>query len=155
MTSHFDSNILSAIFRRRGEPSLYTKLFDDLLPEQQQLLLKMVTLKENELPVLACVKAIDNWFLLTTDRAIWTSAGKSQEINTHDIQQATIGKQPLLQVKQALIRGDITRADLQHLTVTTMDKTQHIIELEAGSPLNGISNVLHWMGRANSKKSQA
>jgi hypothetical protein len=155
VNNELDANRLSTIFLRHGKRGTYTDLFDNLMPDKQQMLLNAISLKDNEHPVVACVKAVDNWFLLTTNRAIWTSAGKYQEINVHDISRATFDKEALLRDKDALIRGDVTLADLQHLVVTTMDNTRHLIEVEAGFPLGGIWNVLHTFGMNNNEKKNA
>ncbi len=75
---------MTAIFKRKGQGGLYTRLFDDLDLCQQNLLLKHLHLTNEELPVLGSAESDDTWMILTTTRVVWSSNGNIQSLNTDE-----------------------------------------------------------------------
>jgi hypothetical protein len=136
---------LSAVFKRKGRNGLYTRLFEDLEPVQQDVLLKNVQLNEGELPVIGSVESQDKWLMITTKRIVWSQAGKTQALTVQDIRDAVADL-------HALKTNGRTKLQMRELQIQTMSHAQHTIEVEEGAPLSGVWNALKNLGARNRRK---
>jgi hypothetical protein len=124
----------ASIFRRRGRDGNYTRLFDNLDAEQKNIVQREFSSVGAELPVVASVQNSANWFVMTTERLIWSINGNRGEI--------------AISLVEGVMPG--TRQRKREMS-TLLIKTPfggHLIELEPGSPLVGVwSILLHLSGR--------
>jgi hypothetical protein len=132
----------TAIFRRKGGDGTHTRLFDNLDLSQRSMLLAEFKLNESERPVIGSLQDSANWFVLTTERLAWSTGGKRQEVATADIRGAT-GDLKQLQA------SDHSKLGMRHLKIRTIGEGEYSIEVEPGSPLSGVWNVLSNLGARN------
>jgi hypothetical protein len=135
-------DIWSSIFRRKGGNGAYTRLFDSLESENQVALLTAAGLRQTELPVIGSVQDQNNWLILTTERLVWSTAGKHNELAVEAIRDATADYRQLQ-------RNQRSKLEMQQLQVVTMAGGEYSIELEPGQPLSGTWNVLMNLGARN------
>jgi len=128
-------NTLAAIFQRKGHDGRYTRIFENLEPSQQDVLLRMVLLNSGELPVIGSFESEGNWLVITTERIVWRSQGKIQNLSIHDIWHV---KADLLK----MVATGIRKHELHELQVETVSHENQTIELEEGAPLIGVWNAL-------------
>jgi hypothetical protein len=128
-------DIWTSIFRRSGGNGAYSGLFDDLPVSLRNLLLAEARLRETELPVIGSVADASNWFVLTTERLIWSRAGPRHEIAAGAVREVASDL-------EALRRSGLGKSNMRSLRVTTVTGEEHEIVLEPGKPLIGAWNVL-------------
>lgn len=139
---------LSSIFTRKGSGGQYTRLFQDLELFQQKLLLKNIQLNEGELPVIGSAESQDKWLIITTERIVWCRGGKTQALSVLDIRDAVAD----LDALQTIGRPKLQIRELQ---IETISHEQYTIEVEEGSPLSGVWNVLKNLGARNRRMKKA
>jgi hypothetical protein len=132
--------ILCAVFRRNGANGSHTRLFDDLDPAQQQVLLQHVDVRD-ELPVIGSVEALGPWFLLTTKKLTWSRGNAATTLSIDNIVDTFADL-------NALRESRLPKSSMRELQITTTDG-QYTIEAEPGAPLSGLWNVLKSIGVSN------
>ncbi len=133
---------LSAVFERKGRDGRYTRLFENLEPSQQDILLKEVSLREGELPVIGSAESQDNWLIVTTERIVWHLKGKTRTLSVHDVRHV---KADFTKMVVTGVRKD----QLHELQIETVGHEQCTIEVEEGAPLMGVWNALMNLGARN------
>ncbi len=133
---------MSAIFKRKGQGGLYTRLLDDLDHVQQKLLLKHLQLTNEELPVLGSAESDDTWMILTTTRVVWSSNGNIQSLHTDDIVDVVADFRKLQATGHR-------KSQLRELQIVTASGQTRAFEVEPGSPLIGVWNAMKFLGRRN------
>ncbi|TWT14054.1 hypothetical protein [Reyranella sp. CPCC 100927] len=133
---------LTSIFRRKGGDGAYTRLFDNLEPSQQGVLLSAISLRPSELPVIGSLQTSNDWLVLTTERLVWCLGGNRLELAVEMIGDATVDL-------ASLQRRGIGKMEMRELHVMTTTDERHVVELEAGAPFFGAWNVLKNLGVRN------
>lgn len=124
----------ASIFRRRGRNGNHTRLFDNLDVGQKYILQREFSSAGTELPVVASVQNSANWFVMTTERLVWSIDGNRGEIATRLVEGVMPGTNQ-------------RKREMSKLLIKT-PYGDHLIELEPGSPLVGVwSILLHLSGR--------
>lgn len=145
----FSASVLSAVFKRKGGSGQYTHLFSELSIEVQSRISSGIKFSQDEKPVLACFKADNKWFLLTTERIAWVKDDKLSSIFNTDIQDVSVDL--LLEQK----RGVVNKKDFTFLKIITRDNQKHLVELEPGNPHIGTWNVLKTIAAKNGTESMS
>jgi hypothetical protein len=135
-----------SIFRRKGGDGVYTRLFDNLDIEQQDMLLSKFTVADWEIPVIGSSQDPDNWLVLTTGRLVWSLDGNRQEIPAAAVSDAIPDKKDLWHISNKL--------KMRRLQVITVNSDKYLIEIEPGAPLIGVWNVLKHLGKRNQNTRQ-
>lgn len=135
-------DMLSAVFRRKGQDGHYTRLFDKLDAAQKGSLMKKVDLEEGELPIIGSVEGVKIWFMLTTRRIVWHRKNQTQCLSNEEILSAMPDINKFARDKH----------HLRELQITTKRNDQHIIEVEEGVPFYGVWNALRTLSARNRRR---
>ena len=135
-------NTWASNFRRKGGDGIHPRLCDHLDPPQQRALFAEFKLRESELPVIGSVQDSGDWLVLTTERLAWSIGGKSQELPTNAIRDATADL-------MRLQREEHSKLEMRQLQIVTMEGDAYSIDIEPGGPLSGTWNVLKNLGARN------
>jgi hypothetical protein len=95
-----------------------------------------------ELPVLGSIDDSGFWFILTTERLMWSIRDRRCELSIGDIRDAIVEFRKLQESKRALLT-------IKELQVMTFSGENYLLEMEAGKPLSGVWNVLKNIGTRN------
>ena len=136
---------MSTIFTRKGKNGNYTRLFDNLEPDQQRALLGNVRLSDGELPIIGSLETSEKWLLVTTRRIVWNLGKKTQSLPLEAIRDVVADF-------RKMVRDGITKDQLRELQVLAMNGKPHILELEPGAPLIGTWNALKNIGAVNRRR---
>ncbi len=136
----------SSIFLRKGGEGVYTRLFDNLDVSHKIVIEKAVSFHTDELPIVGSVRSQSNWLVLTTDRLIYSIEGQRTELLVGTIADAVADF-------TEVIAKNKTKAEMNKLKLLTLDRKEHLIEMEPGRPLSGIWNVLKNIGHRNRNRS--
>jgi hypothetical protein len=135
---------LVSVFKRKGRDGRHTRLFESLDWWQRDLLSASASLEETELPVIGGVKSQENWFLITTQKVVWKQKGSMQSVPIEQISQGSMDF-------NSLLLSGRTKLESQELRIETLDGRHYSLEIEEGSPLIGVWNVLKSVGLRNRK----
>ena len=135
-------HVLSSIFRRNGGDGNYTRLFENLEPPKQNILLAAIELRDFELPIIGNVCDSRNWLMLTTERLVWCIDNKRNELPIGDIDDA-IADLAKFQREQR------TKLEWNQLQIITSGSQRYSIDLEPGASLIATWNVLKNIGTRN------
>jgi hypothetical protein len=131
-------NVWSAIFRRKGGRGLYTKLFDELTAQEQQVVISLAGLDlRSELPVFTSVSYGETWAVFTTRRLVFGEGNSPKQIALCDIVNVELDKGDLKSL------GISAKQLISSLLVTTKDGKQSKVHFEGGSSLGAILNILN------------
>ena len=136
---------LTAIFKRKGHNGRYTRLFENLEPSQQEALLKQVSLRAGESPVIGSTESQDAWFIVTTERIVWRLKGKTRTLSVDDVLHVRAD------FPKMVVTG-VRKHRLRELQVESVDHEQHTIDVEEGAPLTGVWNVLINLSARNQRR---
>jgi hypothetical protein len=139
MNRSANSNIIAAIFRRRKGNARRTRLFHDLPPAEQQLLLENAGLEPGEDPVIAYLGGDTSWCLVTNRGLIWLDGGGVHRTNIFDVARFTHD------MGAAVERGHHDKRQFHELTVELISKEPVVVQLEAGAPFYAVWRALEWM----------
>ena len=139
MNRSANSNIISAIFRRRTGNARKTRLFHDLAQTERQLLLENARLEVGEEPVIAYLGGHTCWCLVTDRGLVWLDAEGVHHLNIFEIDRFTHD------MAAALQRGHLDKRQFHELTVHTKAGETALIQLEAGAPFYAVWRALDWM----------
>ena len=142
MSAESIKNRLVKTFLRKGHDGLYTRVFENLDQSQRDFLLEVVPLQEGDRPVIGSLQRADKWLLITTQKVVWRSGEETRSIPTSEILQVSADFNSLFQ-------SGGTKLQLKELQIETVNRESHTVEVEEGSPLIGVWNVLKQLGNLN------
>jgi len=131
--------ILISIFKRKGGEGERTFLFDNLSPENKNLISNTLSeVNENEYTVLVYLKDVDNHFIITTDRIIEKKDGRKLYFSYAELNLASTN----LSVQYKL--GIKSKKEFNVITLK-FDNTEYNLIVEPENPYWGLLNVLRYL----------
>lgn len=131
------SSIYISTFKRKGGEGLKTKIITDVNRKQYENL--FTGLEDNEQPLIIYFENMQNWFLLTSVRILFSNEGIDFSFNLSDI----IGVTPAIQEE---FKNKITnKEEFTRLKIKTKNNNYFICKLESGLPYQGFYQILHFI----------
>lgn len=131
-TPDYRAGRLAWRFTKSGGSGHRIQLFVSLPDESRQRLQVLLGPRQEEVPALGAYSDDANWMALTSERLVWTIAGRTQAVELDDLADATVDA-------PALLRG---KEQLRVLTLVLRSGARLTIELEPGPPFSGVWNAL-------------
>jgi hypothetical protein len=147
MTQAADPQIIVSVFLRKGREGQQTKLFENLSTDAKNAVLSKAALGPDEEPVIACFDRTNGWFLVTTERLIWTSSGG---LNALSILQVDYVEDNFEAAYRRWLAADDRenrnpKMEIDELELVAVDGCRAAVTLEPGYPFHGLSNALMWL----------
>lgn len=137
------SSIYISIFKRKGGEGLKTKIINDSNKNQYESL--FLRLENSENPLIVYFENMQNWFLLTDTRILFSNEGISSIFNNADI----IEVQPAMQ--EEFKNKIMDKEKFTRLKVRTKNNECFICKIEQGLPYKGLYQTLHFIMTNNVK----
>lgn len=149
MTQMADSQIIASVFLRKGGEGLKTKLFENLAAVEKSAILSRAALASEEEPVIAYFATATDWFLITTQRLVWSNSEGLHAMRILQFDYAESNFEAAWERWQIADDREIRdpNMDIDELFLVTIDGKRTAISLEPGQPYLGISNALMWLSR--------
>ncbi|WP_025744139.1 hypothetical protein [Aquimarina pacifica] len=138
------SSILVSIFKRKGGEGQYTKILNDSIDKKYSDLLSS-QLTNNEKGLLIYYLDSSHWFILTDLRVI-----NNNDMYFNIIENINI-KKVSLAIEEEFKDGVRNKKDFTRLLITDHENQNHLLELEKGSPYEGIYQVLHFLANQTAR----
>jgi hypothetical protein len=136
-------SVLSSIFRRNGGDGNCTKLVEELDADKKNIILEAIKLQASELPVIGSIENSNDWFLLTTERVLWSVDGNKGEVPIESIVEVRSDMGTLRQ------GGAQMKNPLRRLEIGTVGNQRYSMNVEPGAPCFAILAVLINVTRRN------
>ena len=133
--------VMSSIFVRKGPETERTKLFDNLTEDIQAKLLESISLRSDELAVIAYLQEDSDWLLITTERILCRQSSRICSIDLDRLKDVTVA------LVEDAAKGARGKDDLTFLKIVLKAGEEQIIETESGKPYFGIWNMLNFFVR--------
>ncbi len=158
MTQAADPQIIASVLLRKGCEGKQTKLFENHTSDAKNAVLSKAALGTDEEPVIACFLGASNWFLVTTERLVWTNSGGLQTLCILRLDYADDNFEAAY--RRWLAADDREsrnpKMEIDELELVAVDGSRRAITLEPGYPFFGLSNALMWLSRwARSQRKKA
>jgi hypothetical protein len=137
----YKSSVLLAIFRRKGEEGLLTKIIT--AENKPDYFKQMILLKEDE-NALLCFKEDDlNWLLLTDNRILKEETGSKLSIPFSGLTEVN----PAL--KEEYEAGVMNKSCFTRLELIDLSGKKDVIKVEKGKPYQGVFQILDHIASKN------
>lgn len=137
---------LAHIFLKKGGEGNYTKLFENLLPFQREVIAQKSEIQISEAPIVGGYKDDKEWILLTTKKLVWQCGTSSFVLPLSEIINADVDF-------DKMIANRLTMNDVREIEIEADSFNKIVLKMEAGYPLSGMWNILlHLSWRNNQQK---
>lgn len=138
-----NKNIMVSLFKRRGQETTRTKIFENFDQNIQLGISKLLTFADGDEPVIASITDEDHWCLITTKRTIVNSLGKITEVVNSNIR--TIKPN----IHADYMNGARQVKDLSYIELNASSPI--LLQVEAGEAFWGVYNILSHFSDRNTK----
>lgn len=139
---------MMSLFKRRGNQTTQTRVFDDFDIDTKAEILAHLALNTDDVPVVASILDAGHWCLITSKQTIAYVSGETASIENSSIRQVATN------LCADYSSGARQMKDLSYIEVTSVS-TSLLLQIEAGEAFWGVYNVLSGIAERNLKALEA